>query len=239
MQCLILAGGLGTRMAAQFGDLPKTLIPVAGRPFADRQLTWLASRGIDDVVYALGHGADAVRAFVGDGSRWGVGVSFVDDGETPLGTGGAVRAAVDAGLARDGFFVLYGDSFPRLDAAAVWAAADGGAAPLMTVYRNRGRWDASNAVVAGGRVTLYEKGRADAARIGMDCIDYGLNVLTRETVLELVPAGRPADLADAFHALSLSGRLRAFEAAERFYEIGSPEGLAEFEAWLAARPDHG
>ena len=235
MQCLILAGGKGARIQGVADGTAKTLIPVAGRPFADHQLTWLSSQGVRRVVYAIGHKGADVRNFVEDGGRWGLAVDYVDEGETLLGTGGAVRQAVDlAGtLLDDGFLVLYGDSYLTIDVRAVWAASGGGAFALMCVLRNKGRWDASNAVFEGGLVTCYDKGRADAAAIGMDHIDYGLSVLTPDVVRAHISAGAAHDLANVFQPLAQAGRLRGFEATERFYEIGSPEGLADLEALLA------
>ncbi|MBL6948979.1 MAG: NTP transferase domain-containing protein, partial [Rhodospirillales bacterium] len=228
MLCLILAGGLGTRMQGVADGTAKTLIPVAGRPFADHQLTWLAGQGVTRVIYAIGHRGEQIRDFVGDGGRWGLKVDYVDEGETLLGTGGAVRHVVgNTGIGIDeGFLLLYGDSYLNIDVPAVWAASGGGAFPVMCVLKNEGRWDASNAVFADGRVRLYEKGRVDAAAIGMEYIDYGLSVLTPVIVREAIPAGGKGDLTEIFGPLAASGGLRGFEATERFYEIGSPEGLA-------------
>ncbi len=236
MQCLILAGGLGDRMKPATETVAKALLPVCGRPFADHQLTWLADQGVKRVVYAIGHKGGQIRDFVGDGGHWGLKVAYSDEfeagGEAGLGTGGAVRLAVDHGLVADGFLVLYGDSYLTIDIGAVWLASDGGARPVMSVLRNDGRWDASNAVFEDGRVTLFEKGRADAAAIGMEYIDYGLSVLNGEIVREYVPAGTTFDLADVHRRLAETGELLGFEALGRFYEIGSPEGLADLEAYL-------
>ena len=257
MQCLILAGGLGDRMKPATGTIAKALLPVCGRPFADYQLTWLADQGVKRVVYAIGHKGGQIRDFVGDGGRWGLEVAYSDEGETGLGTGGAVRLAVDHGLLGDksggGFLVLYGDSYLTIDIGRVWAASDRGAKPLMCVHRNDGRWDASNAVFEDGRVTRFEKGLVEkdgvekgresaATGIGagsgggpgaaLDFIDYGLSVLNGDIVRDYVPAGAPFDLAQVHRQLAETGELLGFEATERFYEIGSPEGLADLEAHL-------
>lgn len=234
MQCLILAGGLGTRMKPWTEDVPKALIPVAGRPFAEHQLTWLAGQGVARVVYGIGEKGAQVRDFVGSGRRWGLQVAYADEGGRLLGTGGAVRFAVDEGLLDDGFLVLYGDSYLSLDIGALWAASGGGTMPVLSVYRNDGRWDASNAVFEDGFVTRFEKGRADAADIAMHYIDYGLSVLTRAVVETHIPGGEAHDLARVYGALAEAGQLRGIEAAERFHEIGSPEGLADLEAHLEA-----
>jgi len=235
MQCLILAGGLGTRMAGVTALLPKSMIPVAGRPFVDHQLSWLASEGIRHVVFAVGHLGDSIRDFVDDGSTWGLAVRYVEDGEKLLGTAGAVRKAIDHELMNDGFFVLYGDSYLRVDFRAVWTASEEGAYPLMTVFRNDGEWDKSNVVMKNGEITLFEKGRSDAREIGMNHIDYGLSVMTRDAITQAVPSGETAGLADVCHRLSLQRQLRAYEVFERFYEIGSPQGLADLEAHLSGR----
>ena len=233
MRCLVLAGGLGTRLHPRTEHLAKCLIEVAGRPFAQLQLEWLASQGLRDVTFSIGHHGDQVRAALGDGSAFGVHIEYVDEGTDRRGTGGAVRLAVERDSLDEAFFVLYGDSYLRVDLEAVSAAfSASGCDALMTVYRNMGRFDRSNAVFGGGMVTRYEKGLAPPPS-DMQFVDYGLSVLTPEVVVAGVPSGTPADLADLFSDLAATGRLAGFEATERFYEIGSPSGLADLESHLA------
>ena len=112
-ECVILAGGVASRLGAQAGELPKTLVPVAGRPFADHQLTWLAEEGVDHVVYCIGYRGDQIRDYVGSGERWGLSVTYVDEGANLRGTGGALRLAYDSGALAEDFAVLYGDSYLR------------------------------------------------------------------------------------------------------------------------------
>ena len=139
-QCVILAGGVASRLGAGAGDLPKTLVPVAGRPFADRQLTWLAQQGVDQIVYCIGYRGDQIRAYVDDGARWGLSVTYVDEGSDLRGTGGALRLAHDNGALAEWFAVLYGDSYLRVELASVAAAFRRSELPaLMTVLRNEGR----------------------------------------------------------------------------------------------------
>jgi len=184
-------------------------------------------------VYSIGHLGDMVRAEVGDGGPLGVAVTYVDEGPELLGTGGAARLAVESGALDDAFFVLYGDSYLSVDLGAVERAFEAsGADALMTVHRNEGRWEVSNAVFAGGMVTRYEKG-LDPPPPDMCFVDYGLSALRGAVVLETVPSTGPSDLADAFGALSRAGRLAGFEATERFFEIGTPSGLADLERHLA------
>lgn len=232
MQCLILAGGLGVRMKPATDAIAKTLIPVLGRPFADHQLTWLAGQGVRRIVYCIGHKGGQIRDFVGDGGRWGLEAAYADEGDRLLGTAGAIRLAIDEGLLDSGFLVLYGDSFLTIDVRALWEASEQGGFPVLGVFKNDGRWDASNARFEAGFVTQFEKGRDDAEDTGMNYIDYGLSVMTRGVVEAHVPAGEPSDLADLCRRLAEAGNLRGFEASERFYEIGSPDGLKDLEAYL-------
>ena len=234
LPCVILAGGLATRMRPLTAQIPKTLLTVGGRPFADLQLAWLRGQGVDRVVYSIGHHGSAIRSHVGDGARYGLSVDYVDEGTDLRGTGGALRLAVDAGAVQGAFFVLNGDSYLTVELAAVERAyAASGLPALMTVLLNDDRWDASNAVVADGRVVVYDKRRPDDRRAAMRWIDYGLSVVSSELVAEAVPAGVWTDLADVMRDLSAEGRVAAYEVGERFYEIGSPQGLHDLEAHLA------
>lgn len=235
MQCVVLAGGLGTRMRRWTDERPKVLIPVHGRPFAEWQLEWLVAQGVSDVVFSVGYRADMVRAALGDGSRCGVAIRYVDEGSLLRGTAGALRLAAEQGVLDPSFFVLYGDSFLTVDLPRVWAAFVECRRPaLMTVLRNDGQWDRSNAVYRDGVVELYDKGGPASAE--MVYIDYGLSVLTLGAVERYVAAGANGDLAAVYHQLSAAGELAGYEVRDRFYEIGSEEGLSALEAALSGGP---
>jgi NDP-sugar pyrophosphorylase family protein len=234
MECLVLAGGLGTRMLPRTESLPKSLLPVAGRPFVDWQLAWLAAEGVEHVIMSIGYRGDMIRRHLGNGSRYGLRASYVDDGEVPLGTGGALRLAADKEVAAPNFFVLYGDSYLPISLRDVETAYSKQPAPvLMTVYRDREGLEHPNVVFDGAMVTRYEKGLENPP-VEMQYVDYGISVWRREVVDAMVPEGAAADLADLFVALSGSGQLAGYEAQERFYEIGSPKGLSDLESRLRA-----
>lgn len=215
--------------------VPKTLLPVLNKPFAAWQLSWLATYGIKSVVYCIGYLGDDVRAFVGDGSSWGVSVVYVDEGEDLRGTAGALRLALDSGVLDDDFLVLYGDSWLQVDPSAVLEDLRGRPEPaLMTVHRNEGQWDTSNVVFDGLRVTCYAKGHLEQPP-EMRWIDYGLTALRRNVLAERVPTATACDLAPLLSALAAEGQLAGFEVPDRFYEIGSPQGRAELESMLRER----
>ncbi len=226
---LILAGGKATRLGEVTKATPKALVPVAGRPFIDHPFADLRAQGVREVVMCVGHLAEQIRAHVGDGSRFGLRVRYSDDGPTPLGTGGAVRRALP--LLGDGCFVLYGDSLLDVDYARVLAALPAHALAVMTVFRNENSFDRSNVLWRDGRLVRYSK---QAATPDMTHIDYGLSLLRRGAI-ERIPADRPSDLAELYGALVAGGEMVGFEVTERFYEIGSPAGLREAEAFVRRR----
>jgi len=192
VQVLVLAGGLGTRMRPRTDTMPKALLPVAGRPFAERQVELLVDNGVDDIVFAVAYLGHMIHDALGDGRRWGIGIRYVDEGDHRRGTGGATRLFVDSGLADDDFAVLYGDSYLPIDYQAVWDAyATADRPALMTVIRNHDRWDTSNAELAEGRVR-YRKGAGPET--GMTYIDYGLSVVSARVVSERIPRDAVSDL---------------------------------------------
>lgn len=238
MQCVILAGGLATRMRPLTETIPKALIQAAGRPFVDHQLAWLAGHGVGEVVLSIGYRGDMLRAHVGDGARFGLRVGYVDEGTNLRGTAGALRLAAAEGALAEAFLVTYGDSFLPVDFGAVADAFRASGQPaLMTVFANAGRWDTSNVIYGEDRVQLYDKHHRTRPAADFGYIDYGLLGLTRAVVEAEVPAAGKADLADLLHGLSVRGALAGLEVRERFYEIGSPAGLADFEAWLKSRAE--
>jgi NDP-sugar pyrophosphorylase family protein len=226
----ILAGGLATRLRPVTERIPKALVEVAGRPFLAWQLELLRGSGVRKVVLCLGHLGEQVEALVGDGSRFGLEVACVHDGPTLLGTGGALRRAL-AALGRR-FLVLYGDSWLECDYAAVAAAFEASAKlGLMTVYRNDGRFDASNVLFRDGRILRYDKARRTP---DMAHIDWGLGALDAEAFAPY-PPDAPLDLATVYADLLARGQLAALEVQQRFWEIGSPQGLEETRRHLEAR----
>ena len=229
---VILAGGMATRLRPITEKIPKALVEVGGLPFIDHQLRLLFSYGIRRVIISAWYRGEMIREFVGDGCRFGVNVQYVFDGDSPLGTGGAIRRALN--LLDGPFFVLYGDSYLPCNYADIQAffAAENHSG-LMTVYRNQGKWDTSNVEMDGGRILCYDKKNRTPR---MEFIDYGLGVF-RPEVFASLPEGQPADLAEIYQKLVANHSLLAYEVKQRFYEIGSLEGLRELDRLFAADPD--
>ena len=224
----ILAGGRATRLRSTTERIPKSLLDVAGRPFAVRQIQLLRDHGLADIVFLVGHLGRTICDTLGDGVRWGVHLRYVFDGQHALGTGGAVGAALP--LLGDSFFVLYGDAYLECDYAAIERAFVGsGKNGLMTVYKNDGRWDSSNVLFADGRIARYDK---QDRTPDMRHIDYGLGVFRKAAFVDWSD-GERFDLAAVYSRLLERDDLAGYEVATRFYEIGSPAGLEETRHYLA------
>ncbi len=226
----LLAGGLATRLYPLTVDTPKSLVRVAGEPFLAHQLRHFQAQGLREIVICCGHLGDRIEAFAGDGSRFGLSILYSRDGEKPLGTGGALRAALP--LLGPRFLVMYGDSWLTQSAESVWNAFVSSERPaLMTVCRNDNQWGPSNVDYRRGFILRYDKHRPSPA---MHHIDYGLEALTAGVFTRRLPAA--FDLSEIWSPLATDGLLAGYEVPGRFYEIGSPAGLRATEAVIAAGP---
>jgi N-acetyl-alpha-D-muramate 1-phosphate uridylyltransferase len=226
----ILAGGLATRLRPITERIPKSLVEVAGKPFAVHQLELLRQNDLTEIVFCVGFLGEKIQAALEDGSRWGMRIQYVYDGEKLLGTGGALRRALP--YLGDSFFVMYGDSYLDCDFRAIERAfADSGQDGLMTVFRNEDQWDRSNVQYQDGQLLRYSK--IDYAP-EMKHIDFGLGAL-HARVFSKYPEGQTLDLATVYQDLLARGQLAGYEATRRFYEIGSPAGLEETGKYLMQR----
>jgi N-acetyl-alpha-D-muramate 1-phosphate uridylyltransferase len=229
----ILAGGLATRLRPLTDRVPKSLLEIAGRPFIFHQLEMLRNEGVDRVVLCVGHLGEQIRAVVGDGRAHGMAIDYSFDGSELLGTGGALRRALP--ILGAAFFVLNGDSYLRCPLARIQSAYEACGRPaLMTVLRNDNRWERSNVLYRNGAIIEYDK---HSPRVDMEHVDFGLSVLS-SAVFAPYAAAKVIDLADICQNLSRSGRLAAFEVMERFYEIGSLQGIADTEEFLTRKRDN-
>ena len=225
----ILAGGLGQRLGPLTERVPKALVDVNGAPFIAHQLRLLHAHGARRVVMCVGYLGEQVQAAVGDGSGLGIETRWSFDGPQLRGTAGALKKALH--LLGEAFLVLYGDSYLECDYQRVQAVFQASHKPgLMTVFRNVGLWDGSNVEFADGQISAYDK-RSPNRR--MEHIDYGLGAF-HSSAFDEVPDDEPFDLATLYQLLLRRNELAAFEVQERFYEIGSPAGLAETRAHLSS-----
>jgi NDP-sugar pyrophosphorylase family protein len=221
----ILAGGLGSRLGQRVRRTPKPLLEVAGEPFLMHQLRMLADHGAQRIVLCVGYLGEQIERSLGR-EQFGLQIAYSFDAPGGDGTLGAIRRARQSLDER--FLVLYGDAYLRVDYRDVVAAWQTSGLPAtMCVLHNEGHWDRSNAHYADGRVLAYDKG----AQCGeMSWIDYGLGGFEQRALDLAPPATR--ELAELQRLLAAEGLLHGYEVTERFFEIGTPAGLAETEAFL-------
>jgi N-acetyl-alpha-D-muramate 1-phosphate uridylyltransferase len=224
---VILAGGLATRLRPLTEKIPKSLVEVAGHPFLEHQITLLRKNGISEIFLCVGYLGGMIEELFGDGEQFGIQIIYSYDGDKLLGTGGAIKKVLPK-LSED-FFVLYGDSYLPIDYQAVATHFQVSDEPaLMTVFRNDDAWDRSNVWFEDGTIRRYSK----AERLPqMRYIDYGLTVCS-QPIFENYPGEEPFDLAIVLEELSQRGELAGYEVHQRFYEIGSHEGLEELDRLL-------
>ncbi len=222
MQTVILAGGLATRLRPITEKIPKALIEINGIPFIDYQLNYLKKQGITNVVLCIGYLANQIVNYVGDGSSYGLKVVYSNDGEKLLGTGGSIKKA--ATFLDDDFFILYGDSFLPIEFPPIYNKFKLNKLPaLMTILENKNQWDKSNVIFDGKQINLYDKKTYSDT---MNYIDYGLSICKKDVFTKM--NCKIFDLAEVFTSLSKDKHLDFFEVHQRFYEIGSKQGIEDF-----------
>jgi NDP-sugar pyrophosphorylase family protein len=218
---------MATRLRPITEKIPKLLVEVAGEPFFSHQIRLLRAAGLRHLVLCVGYLGEQIVDLYGDGARWGVKIEYAFDGPKLLGTGGALIAALPK--LGDAFYVLYGDSYLPVDYGAVGDFfLRSGQPGLMTVYENHGRYDTSNVWFEGGELKLYDKKNRLPQ---MHHIDYGLG-LFRASAFEGFPRDTVVDLAAVQTQLCQRRQLAGYEMKQRFYEIGSHEGLQELDTLL-------
>lgn len=212
----VLAGGLGTRLAGAVPGLPKILAPVAGRPFVEHLLDWLAREGAKRIVFLLGYRADAVRTHLAAHPRPGMVFDSVVE-PAPLGTGGALAHARPA-LRTDPVLVVNGDTF--VDAAlAPLLARRAEAAMLCVRVPDAGRY--GRIEIADGSVARFVEKDPDFR--GEVPINAGVYLLSAR-LLDTIPRGRPVSLErDVFEKLPPGSIAAHVDPRAKFVDIGTPE----------------
>jgi MurNAc alpha-1-phosphate uridylyltransferase len=223
----ILAGGYATRLGLLTTETPKCLIEINGRPFVDWQLGLLMDHGYSDFIFCVSYKSAAVQEYLGDGSDRGACIQYSFDGDTQLGTGGAIQKALPK-LGKK-FGVVYGDSYlPTNYSSAEQFFLNSRSHALMTVYENKNQFDASNVEFVDGKLINYEKGSNSRQ---MRHIDYGISFF-REAAFRPWRNHSSFDLSEVCRQLATRGQLDGFEVFERFYEIGSLKGIEDFSQYL-------
>jgi len=224
---VILCGGLATRLGDLSRDCPKSLIEINGKPFIYYQLSKLESYGFDHVVLCVGHLGNKIEDYVRNNYPTGMKIEFSYDGNVPLGTGGAIKKALP--LLDKRFFVMYGDSYLDIDYFMVELSylVDGSPPGLMVVYKNEDLLYDNNVWIHKGVIRFYDK---EIRSTMHKHIDYGLGLFDKR-IFSCIKKDK-FSLVDVYQKLICLEKLRHYQAPNRFYEIGSFEGICEFQQYV-------
>jgi mannose-1-phosphate guanylyltransferase len=220
LQALILAGGEGTRLRPLTSTVPKPVVQLVNRPFISYMLEWLARHDVDDVILSCGFMADGVRKVLGDGSRYGIRLRYLEE-PRPLGTGGALKFAQE--LLDERFFMLNGDVLTDIDLTDQLAQHEraGARATLALIEVD----DPS----AYGLVRLepdravkefVEKPSLD--QIDTNLINAGAYILHRDVLDIMPPAGTNVSIEREVFPRLVGDGLYGYPAEAYWLDIGTP-----------------
>ncbi|MGC9220570.1 MAG: sugar phosphate nucleotidyltransferase [Solirubrobacteraceae bacterium] len=221
MQALILAGGEGTRLRPLTSDTPKPVVPLVGRPFISYMLEWLRGHDVDEVIMSCGFLAEAIRSVLGDGSRFGVKLRYVEE-LRPLGTGGAAKYAQD--LLDERFFMLNGDVLTDIDLTDQLRQHEQTKARATLALVSVEDPSAYGLVRCNGDKSVKEflEKPSQEHGIATNHVSAGAYVLERDILAEMAPAGNNISIErDVFPKLVGRG-LYGYEAVGYWLDIGTP-----------------
>ena len=187
MKTIIMAGGRGTRISERFPDIPKPLIPIDGVPVLEREICSLRDQGFTDLILTISHMGDKIRDHFGDGSRFGVRITYFNE-ETPLGNAGALFLL--RGQLTEDFLLLNADAVFDVDFNRMvkFHKAHGGLVTLFT-HPNSHPYD-SGLILADDafRVERWLTKEDPRPEFYRNRVNAGLHVISPK-VLDMAAAG--------------------------------------------------
>lgn len=229
-QFVILAGGLGTRLYPITEKIPKPIVEIAGRPYLEWQFLELRAQGVRNVLLLTGHLGEQIEEVFGSGQRLDLSIQYSKEPE-PLGTGGALRFA--AAKLKDRFVLLNGDSFLPMNFGSLLSGVAVSTTATVVTYSNQPPTPVPNNLkVQGGYVVEYKKngGREQ----GFQCVDAGIYLIDKKGLFQnpLFRSNEKFALESLWPALIQEKTLAAHPVNQRFFDIGTPERLKEFQEFV-------
>lgn len=216
---VILCGGKAKRLGSLARDIPKSLIEISNKPFLTYILQNYIDQGVKDIYFCVGHLSNKFEEYLNSNTWPNINFYTSYDDEIFNGTGGAIKKV--SKTISGPFFVAYGDSYLNINLKKVIENYKINSGPLMTIYKNDGQFDNSNCKILNNRVIYSKTKQISEANF----IDYGLSIFREENFKNFPDS---FDLSEIQQAYSEDGQLQHFEVMKRFYEIGSVDGLQEF-----------
>ena len=236
MKTVIMAGGRGTRISSVASDIPKPMIKIGGKPVLEREIECLRRQGFTDIIITVSHLAEHIIRYFGDGSAFGVNISYFIE-ETPLGNAGSLFRLRDQ-LTED-FLLLNADAVFDVDfhRFVAYHKAKGGLATLF-VHANSHPYD-SGLLIADetGRVTQWLAKEDERPRWYSNCVNAGLHIIN-PVVLDMsgIDAGLIGSQVDGsgrifkvdldrqiLKPLCRTGRLFCYDSPEYVKDMGTPD----------------
>jgi len=225
MRALILAAGRGERLRPLTNDLPKPLLPAGGQPLIDYHIQALARAGIRELVVNLSWHGEKLRAYLGDGLRYGVTFSFSEEGPEPLETGGGIHHALPL-LGPGAFWVVNGDI--ACDYRFTLQRLPSGTLAHLVVVPNPAHNPRGDFLLADGRIAAEPPAKGTGTTVHRTFA--GISVLDPGLFAGASPGRFP--LAPLLRAAAARGGVSGEEHLGRWTDVGTPERLAALDAEL-------
>ena len=223
---VILAGGLATRLKPLTEKIPKAVVKVAGLPFIFWQLQLLKKQNFKNVIISTGYLGEKIKSLVGNGNKFGLKISYENDGEKLLGTGGALKKMLDK--LPEYFFVMYGDTFLPINFKIIENKfLKIKKKNLMVVLKNNNKWANSNVSYENHQIISYSN---KSQNKDLSYIDYGLSILCKKSFLDIEE--KTFGLEKIFLKLISQNKLFGHKTNKRFYEINTVSSLKVTEVFL-------
>jgi len=216
-QAFILAGGKGTRLRPITYEIPKPMIPLAGRPLLEHHIEMLREAGIRDIIISIGYLGDKIKEHFGNGSKFGVKIRYVEEDE-PLGTAGPLKLAKD--LLKSTFVMMNGDEYKELDIIDMYSVhKDNNALATLGLTTTKHPENYGVARLKGSKIVEFVE---KPTRFISNLISAGIYVIEPE-VIEMVPDGYAMVETDLFPKLVETGRFCGYPFEGVWYDLGTME----------------
>ena len=222
MKVVLMAGGKGTRMESFAPNLPKSMIPLCGKPIIQHQLESLVQNNLNDIIIIIGHLGSQIKEFVSDGSKFGCNVSYYEE-STPLGSGGALFKVFD--LLDDDFILINGDLIFSLDFSRfigfyhekkAWAA--------LAVHPNSHPFDSALIVTDKDNKITNWLNKEEKREYYQNLVNAGIHIFSKKFLSSLNPISEKVDLdREMIKPQISSGKFFAYHTPEYIKDAGTPE----------------
>ncbi|WP_201290369.1 D-glycero-beta-D-manno-heptose 1,7-bisphosphate 7-phosphatase [Erysipelothrix anatis] len=238
---VIMAGGMGTRVAENFPLIPKPMILINEIPVLEHQIKVLADSGFKNILIVVGHLHSVITSYFDSGEKWGVKIEYFVE-ETPLGTAGALYKVKDS--LSENFILLNGDLIFDMNLERLYRFhMDSKRLATITVHPNSHPFDSAIVVKKGTEVVKWlsknDPSRTDDEYWYSNCVNAGIHVLNK-SIFDNIPTKDKVNLdRDILKPLIESGNLSAYSTTEYVKDMGTLERIPEVEREITSGFVHG